>query len=333
MPPFCPYQGCRFNRTGIPGFARNHGYYYSAARDRCVRRFFCTGCRRTFSEATFLYDFRQKKPHIDGPLLHLLCNSVSLRAAARLLTVNRKTVVRKMLRLGRHSRRLHEKLLAGGLHGTFQLDEMETFETNRFQPVSVPVLIEKKSYFIVTTRTAPLRRKGRMTSQQKLDRAESEARYGVRGRQPDRAVRECMAQLRGCIAGRVGFESDRKPSYGRLARELFGPLIQHQTHDSRRRRDRSNPLFPINHMNAMLRYGLARLRRRTWCVTRLRGWLQTALDMYAGWFNYCRGITIRTSVSPAQAMGLAQRKLEAAEWLSWRQDWHNAGRILPEGIS
>src|SRR5258706_953885 len=121
-------------------------------------------------------------------------------------------------------------------------------------------------------------------------------------------VARCLSTLARHASLPVVLESDRKPSYGVLARRLLPGRLLHLTHDSRTRRDRANPLFAINHTNAMLRYCLARLRRRSWCVTRLRAWLQLALDLFAAWFNYCRGITIKTCVSPAQALGLALRK-------------------------
>ena len=342
VPRFCPNHACAFNLNPVSGFARTHGFYRSMALGRLIARFRCAGCRRTFSYATFRYSYRQKKPHLDAVLMRMLCSGVSLRGAARLLGINRKTVFHKLRRLARHSDRLHQLLIQSRLPaGSFQLDELETFEANRFQPVTVPVLIEKDSYFVVATATAPLRRKGRMTPRQKKMRARHEALHGRRPSQSDAAVTTCLRYLKPRVGtarnsqadARIVLESDRKPSYARIARKLLGASLKHLTHDSRARRDRGNPLFPINHTNAMLRYCLARLRRRTWCVTRLRNWLQLALNMYTGWFNYCRGVTIRTAVSPAQAIGLAIRKLEATEWLSWRQDWHNAGRILPNGIA
>lgn len=333
VPPFCPNRKCPLNRAPIAGFARSHGWFYSRALGRTIPRFRCRACRRTFSYSTFRFSYRQKKPHLDATVMRVLCSGVSLRGAARLLEVNRKTVPRKLARVGRHSRRLHRVLLGRrALGGEFQLDELETFESNRFQPVTVPVLIEKNSYFVVATDTAPLRRKGRMTSRQKKMRTEHEALHGRRPTDSDAAVRRCLSLLGTHATRPVVLESDRKPSYGRIGVRLLGCDFTHRTHDSRARRDYRNPLFPINHTNAMLRYCLARLKRRTWCVTRVRRWLQQALDMYAGWFNYCRGITNKTKVSPAQAMGLAERRLRTTEWLSWRQDWDNAGRMLPDGI-
>ncbi|HZI94163.1 MAG TPA: hypothetical protein VFE84_07950, partial [Patescibacteria group bacterium] len=93
------------NRATVGGFARRHGRYFSAALGRSIPRFRCKACRRTFSYCTFRYSYRQKKPHLDAAVMRLLCSGVSLRGAARLLEVNRKTVPRKLERLGRHSSR------------------------------------------------------------------------------------------------------------------------------------------------------------------------------------------------------------------------------------
>ncbi len=332
-PPFCPRRGCPFNQRRQRGFARRHGVYRSASFPRPLVRYRCRSCRLTFSLMTFRYAYRQKKPHVDARLLHLLCNGVSLRGAARLLGVNRKTVSRKLARLGHHALRQQRAVMGRhGLRGHFQLDELETFESNRYQPVTVPILIDKHSYFIASLATAPLRRRGRMTARQKARRAAFEKLHGRRPSHSDLAVRRCLAVLSRHAAGDVPLDSDRKPSYHRIARRLLGDRLHHTTFDATARRDRANPLFPINHTNAMARYGLARLRRRTWCVSRRRAWLERALHAWAGWFNFCRGVTITATASPAEALGLAQRKLSLAEWLRWRHHGHNAGRILPRPL-
>jgi len=332
-PPFCPRRGCPSHVHPVPGFARPHGSYRSSHHARPIRRFRCRSCRLTFSLMTFRYAYRQKKPHLDARLLQLLCNGVSLRAAARLLAINPKTVSRKLARLGRHAQHQQRAVIQRhGLRGHFQLDEMETFETNRFQPLTVPLLIEKHSYFIASLATAPLRRRGRMTPLQKARRAAFEKSHGRRPSHSDLSVRRCLATLARHADGPVPLDSDRKPSYHRIAWRLLGRRLLHSTFDSQRRRDRANPLFPINHTNAMARYGLARLRRRTWCVSKRRHWLELALHAWAGWFNFCRGVTINTNVSPAQALGLASRRLQVHEWLRWRHDEHLAGRLLPRPL-
>jgi hypothetical protein len=119
----------------------------------------------------------------------------------------------------------------------------------------------------------------------------------------------------------VVLDSDRKPLYGRLGRALFGPRFLWRARDASARRDRGNPLFPINHTNARLRHFLSRLRRRTWCVSKRARGLDAHLRIASLWVNYCRGITNRTGVTPAQALGLVPRPLREEEVLAWRQDW------------
>ncbi|HYS06988.1 MAG TPA: hypothetical protein VEW47_17565, partial [Candidatus Dormibacteraeota bacterium] len=114
---------------------------------------------------------------------------------------------------------------------------------------------------------------------------------------------------------------DQKPLYGRLGRELLGTRFVWRTHSASARRDRGNPLFPINHTNARLRHFLARLRRRTWCVSKKRLWLQAHLAIATLWSNFCRGITNRTGTTPAQAVAIAPRPYRPEEVLAWRQDW------------
>jgi IS1 family transposase len=120
----------------------------------------------------------------------------------------------------------------------------------------------------------------------------------------------------------IVLETDRKPLYGHLGRRLFGRRLAWRAHAASARRDRSNPLFPINHTNARLRHFLARLRRRTWCVSKRRAALQNHLMIAALWINWCRGITNRTRTTPAQALGLAVRPYRAEELLAWRLVWH-----------
>jgi len=312
-PPFCPRRTCRFNHTRRAGFARRHGRYRSSSHRLPVVRYRCMACRATFSVMTFRYAYRQKKPHVDAVLLQLVCSGVSLRGAARLLGVNRKTITRKLLRIGRHCRRQqHAVVERGRLRGHFQLDELETFESNRYQPVTAAPLIEKHSYFLAGLATAPLRRRGRMSPRQKAVRAAHERLHGRRPSRSDTAVRRCLAVLSRHTTGPLALDSDRKPSYGRIGRNLLGTRLRHHTFSATARRDHVNPLCAINHTHAMVRYCLARLRRRTWCVTRRRRCLELALHAYAGWFNFCRGITIKTGTSPAQSGPPTPRGLRMA---------------------
>jgi IS1 family transposase len=253
-----------------------------------------------------------------------MVSCVGLRQAARVLQVARRTVEHRFSWLARHAHHLHLNQLRGGhLDGPFQLDELESFESNRYQPLTVPVLIQSPRLFMVATAVAPLRRKGRMTPAQRGRRSVHEALHGRRPSHSDAAVRHTLKALKSALhpTAPVVIHSDHKPSYGRLGRHLFGKRFIWNRHPATARRDRANPLFPINHTNARLRHFVSRLRRRTWCVSKRARGLAQHLAVAAMWVNYSRGITNRTRVTPAQALGLAERPYRPEELVGWRQDW------------
>lgn len=328
-PPRCPYHDCSQHRQPTIWFAVRAGRYFPLCRNHPVQRFRCRSCLRTFSRQTFRADRRQKKPHINAACLRLMVSCVGLRQAAQVLRVARRTIERRFEWLARHASDWHANQLADArLHGPFQLDELESFEANRYQPVTVPVLIDRGSLFIVATGVGALRRKGRMTAGQRRRRFEHERLHGRRPSQSPRAVRAVLTQLHRAVGARqpVVIESDHKPLYGRLGQKVFPGRFIWNRHAAAARRDRGNALFPINHTNARLRHFLARLRRRTWCVSKRREALQWHLAIATLWSNYVRGITNRTRITAAQAVGVARRTYRPEEILAWRQDW---GRLSP----
>lgn len=323
IPVSCPYPGCQahFQPPGV--FCKRDGRYTARCRPHPVQRFRCHLCGRRFSRQSFRADRNHKKPHLNAACLRLFVACVGLRQTARVLSVARRTVERRFRWLARHAAAFQASRLAGiALNGPFMLDELESFEANRYQPLTVPVLIEPKTFFLIASAVGPLRRKGRMTEEQRRRRAAHEARYGRRPSESADAVRAVLSRLRQCARpqGSVVLLSDHKPLYERLGRRLFGSRFVWEPHAASARRDRANPLFPINHTNARLRHFLARLRRRTWCVSKRRRGLRQHLEIAALWMNWCRGITNHTKTTPAQALGLAPRPYREEEVLAWRED-------------
>lgn len=329
-PPRCPSTRCPAHRRPFEGFFVRQGFYRPLGRAHAVPRFRCRVCLRGFSRQTFRADYRHKKPYLNATCLRLFVACVGQRQTARVLQVSRKTIERRFRWLARHAEGFHaNRLRDAALSGPFQMDELESFEANRYQPVTAPILIDRRTFFVVATAVGPLRRKGRMTPLQKRRREQHEALHGRRPTHSTRSVRQVFERLGTVLDPEQPFllESDRKPLYGELGRRMFGERFAWRRHSASARRDRSNPLFPINHTNARLRHFLSRLRRRTWCVSKTIHDLQRHLSIAALWINYGRGITNRTSVTPAQALGLMQRPLRPEELVSWRQDW---GAMSPE---
>jgi transposase-like protein len=323
MPTRCPNSGCPNHARALPGFYKRHGRYHPKCRSHAVERFRCRSCQGTFSRQSFRADYRQRKPHVNAALFHLFVSCVGQRQAATVLGVARRTVERRFVWLGRQCREFHHSHMKNAsLSGPFQLDELETFESNRYQPLTVPVLIDRKTFFVVACAVAALRRKGRMTGRQLERRAEHEAKHGRRPSDSAKAVRSVLKSLSRAVPLDlpVTLDSDRKPSYQRIGRQLFGRRFVGRRHDAKRRRDETNPLFPINHTNARLRHFLSRLRRRSWCVSKKGARLAVHLDVATAFINYVRGITNRTRTTPAEALGVAPRRYRVEEVLAWKQD-------------
>lgn len=222
--------------------------------------------------------------------------------------------------------RFHEVMLdrarkRGGLTGTFSLDELETYETDRrLQPITVPILIHRDSRFIVHLESAPLPARGGLS---RLDRARKEARerrFGRRKSGSSRAVEACLVRLKSVHSKAAPLEmvTDRKAAYPPLVRRHFAPGGAHVRVSSSETRNTLNPLFPINHSLAMLRDHVSRLVRRSWCASKSRERLDHHLWIYAAWRNYVRPMFNRTPRdSAACVLGLAKRRFAPAQLLRW----------------
>ena len=326
QPPRCPYRDCPQHRHPDPSFYTRHGSYRPLCRPWPVPRFRCRSCRRTFSRQTFRMDFRDHRPDLNARLFRYLASGIGLRQSARNLGLSLRCTELKFRKIARHLRRLNLRL-RGPLppFATFQLDELETYEGRRnTRPLSVPVLIERETRFVIWAESAPIRPRGKMTEARKRAIQEDERRFGPRRDTSRRALRRTLG--RGAeIAGElpvVFLETDEKSTYPALAAEAFGrERLRHSVTSSKLARDTWNPLFPINHHEAMARDLMGRLRRESWLVSKKRRYLDLALQLFAAWRNLVRRRFNHDEASPAQLLGFVRRRLTETELLSWRQDW------------
>ena len=319
-PPHCPAPRCPAH-SSRPFRIQRHGTYRRRCDGRLVQRFRCLECCSTFSTQAFRLDYRLRRPRLALELWSLFISKVTHRQAARLLGCNRKTVAQRLDLLGEHCRSWHyERLGAAGLQGTFQLDELETFEhSRRLQPLTVPVLIQRGSYLVVDLAVAPLPCRGGLGEVDRRRKARREAVHGKRRSGSREAVERCLSTLLGCLQGRALLETDAKPAYGASMGRVLQGRVAHRPHSGRGRRDYGHPLFPINHTLALLRDGVSRLVRRTWAASKKALRLQRHLWIWACWRNYVRGITNRAPhVTPAMAAAVARRPLTKDEILAWR---------------
>jgi transposase-like protein len=326
-PRHCPRPDC-------PSFRSHHfrwrrkGRFTRKCDGRTVPRFLCLECRHTFSSQTFRVDYRLKKPRLHLVLFKDFVSKCTMRQSSRTLECHRRTVAHRLELLGKHCRAFHRAMLGraqarGGVSGVFQLDELETFEqSRRLKPVTVPVLIERHSFFIVHAACAPLPARGGLTPAWRARKERCEKELGEKRRSGSvAAVREsfeCLARLHRSD-GPVDVQSDGKKSYPPALERAFGGRVRHTRCSSRAVRNRGNTLFPINHTLAMMRDGSSRLVRRSWAAAKLRERLEWHLWIWIAYRNYVRGITNKAPrVTPAMALGIEAERWKRKELLARR---------------
>ena len=327
-PPRCPRTTCpahRIERYLDSEFFIRKGYYRPKCRAHPVPRFKCKQCGLGFSRQTFRQDYRDHKPHLNARLLELLAHGLGLRQSAMILKMSRRCTEMKARKLSSHLRYLNLNMLDQFPNGcSFQMDEMETFENERrVCPLTLPLVIERESMFVVAADSAPIRPSGGMSEKrQEAIRKREQAE----GRRTDRSRGSLKRVLRQTAVyckkiSRVRIDTDEKLAYLPLTRWAFGDKLLHRRYSSKLARDTSNPLFPINHMNSMARYLTGRLRRRSWLASKQRLYLNLQLQVFMAFKNFVRPRFNGETETPAMVLGLIRGRMSPTDLLSWRQDW------------
>ena len=325
-PPRCPYRACAEHLAPRSHFCTPHGWYRAKCRAALVPRFRCRVCRRTFSRQTFRMDFRDHKPDLNPRLFSSLASGVGLRQSSRNLRLSRRCTELKFRKIARHLRCLNLNLRGPLPEGSsFQLDEFESYEGRRnTRPLSIPVLIEAKSRYVVWAESATIRPRGKMTATRQKAMAADQKRFGHRRDRSRASLRRTFRRAADLAKNlsKVLLETDKKASYVGLAVEAFGAnrLVHEQT-SSRLARTIANPLFPINQTEAIARDLTGRLRRESWLVSKQRRYLDLGLQVFITYRNYIRRRFNFDRASAAERLGFVPRRLTETEVLSWRQDW------------
>jgi hypothetical protein len=258
-------------------------------------------------------------------LLELLAHGLGLRQSATILKLSRRCAEMKARKLSQHLEHINRNLLDQFPEGcSFQMDEMESFEKERtVLPLTVPVLIEQESMFVVAARSAPIRPSGKMSEKR---RAAITRREGVDGPRRNDS-RGCLKRVLRRVArfckklSTVRIDTDEKTTYPALIRWVFGPKHKHRRSSSRLPRDTCNRLFPINHMNAMTRYLTGRLRRRSWLASKQRRFLDLQLNVFQAYKNFVRPRFNGEHETPGMVLRMVHQRFAPTDLVSWRQDW------------
>jgi hypothetical protein len=185
----------------------------------------------------------------------------------------------------------------------------------------MPVLIERKTRFIVHTESAPLPARGRLSPKLQARKLALEAIEGRRVSGSREAVKKCfeaLAKHHNANAPLI-VQTDRKVTYPGILRDVFGAgSVIHETTSSRVKRDGRNLICAINHTLAMMRDGPARLARRTWANSKWRQRLAQQAWVYVVYRNYVRYRANRQKYhTPAMLLGIESERWALRDLLRW----------------
>jgi hypothetical protein len=296
------------------------GFFTRQRAPRRVQRYRCTHCGRCFSERTFALGYWLKRPDLLRPVYEGLVACAAYRQLARAFGVSPSTIMNLASRLGRHGL----LFLQAGRPKTagdeaLVVDGFESFEFSQYYPLHVNLAVGAESHFLYAFTDAELRRKGRMTPRQRCKRALEERGHG----RPDpAAVEKQMAELVRLVApsgSRVHIRSDEHRAYPRAFRRVAEVQVHHECTPSKAARTARNPLFPVNRMDLLARHCQANHKRETIAYSKRRASLMERFAVFAVWNNWQKSRSEkRRDATPAQALGLVERRLGTPEILATR---------------
>jgi len=327
-PPFSAWKRCPSISKEVEFSYKKRGHYSRECDGRPVQRFHCKCCDRGFSTQTFRVDYRFRKPHLDVRILEALVSKCTLRKCARNHGVRRETIERRVIRFGNHCQQLNRWALDRQRvphipHESFSMDELESFETDRLlKPVTMPLLIERESRYILHAEVAPLPARKPLSARNQRRLAALEKIEGVRQSGSLAAVKSTLEQLAKRVPeGPLVVVTDKKTTYASELKRIFGERAVHEQVSSKERRDEHNSLFPINHTLAMARDCVAKLVRRSWAHAKRAARLELHTWIWIAFRNLVRPrfvVKRKLDRTPAQLLGLTRARWSAARLIRWR---------------
>ena len=369
--PHCTNPECPFFHHHDPddtSWRKEHGSYYTAAFGD-VQRYRCTLCGKTFSEQSFSLDYYVKHPVDYVPLIRSLVSTSGMGNLGRFENLRCELIENRYERLARSFLALQAHLRQKIMHAEdFVLDGFESFSCSQYYPNNINILVGSDSEFIYTMGFAQLRRKGRMTAEQKQKRAELELLYG---KAPPKAVEVSAASLLEDLAKSLQHRniqscvlySDEHTSYPKALDRLGmrKQMFQHVQISSKKARTFQNPLFPVNYVDRQFRKDQANQVRETVQFSRCPSAMMLRLTIYQVYHNFImpkrvkeqrqgnwdtRGEAVgisRTDISEALYWIIGRRvffhksDLWSEERQTWLSGWRNSqiplGRYVPNYIS
>ena len=300
-PHFCPNPSCDCHSLDPPTsgdhWYRKNGFYPTGAFGS-VQRYKCLHCGRGFSDQTFSIDYYAKRKIPYKKILNQLISTGSIRDMSRELHATTGSIQNRIDRLARQCIASHGRLLDKvRLREDLAADGFESFTVSQFFPCAIHLLAGCDSQYLYFTNYVTMRRKGRMTEEQKEQRKNLEKIYRADKKGVQKRFRElinaAVAVWKRGIVDYLVLHTDEKPDYFRAihrgsdAEELIqeGKWL-HTWTNSKEKRTGANPLFAVNYLDRQIRKDLCEHVRETVCFGRNVSECMSRIAVYLWHHNY-----------------------------------------------
>ncbi len=320
VPPFCPNPHCKSRTSSRPWRYKKKGFFERDVRPRRIQRYLCQHCHRSFSSQTFAVDYWLRRGDLLESVFHRLVSCSGLRQIARETGVSHTTIRRLADRLGRHCLLFHEQMRPDDTpNEPLVLDGFRTFEHSQYWPMDINLLIGT-SHFVYGFNDAELRRSGAMRPAQQVKRRILEEKFGRPD--PNAPQKQVEELLRRVVepGGTVLLRSDEHQAYPRAMRRLGDRTFHHEATSSKEARTTTNPLFPVNLADMLLRHSSSNHKRETIAFSKRRQGALYRVAIWAVWRNYIKDRSENRKVGPpAEALGLIRGAMTVGEVLAERR--------------
>jgi len=281
----CPNVSCEHNADGLKDrFYVKWGYFKPSWSKRPVPRYKCKTCGKTFSASTAKVEtLNEKRPDVNQMVFDLYCSRMSLRRIAKVLQINRKTVVRKFYKLAGIAKGHHEWLIANQkipCSDMIAVDEMEANESTKSKPLTMTVAVDGANGRILDISVSEIKAKGKIVIKRKIDQ--------VKANRIDTSsigFKKVLSSIK-ILKSRdssLTIVTDGKPAYITHVKRVL-PEAKHIRAVGRLDK-KYEPIWWLNHACAMFRHDLSRLSRKSIVFSRTKKGLEAHMYLYIAWKN------------------------------------------------
>ncbi len=287
----CCKTRAQFNYGRKIGSIIRKGYYPRKGDSKQLPRYQCKVCHRTLSAATFSKYCHDKIRGIDKKIHEFLILSAGQNQIARLMGHDRRTIVRRFIRIHEQSKTAFESLKKAVIQQnkfeTIQIDEAKTFEKSQLTPLSIAVACSK-SRFVLDFELS------RFPPDDPKLRTAAEKIFGeIKDSRPEK-FELLLTKVKPYVSANLTIQTDKCYFYFEPIKKVFpkGIHVSSWAQESKPNtfdelKKGFDPLFSINHTLAMARYSTNRLARKTWCTTKREDRLKMHLMIGFEYHNRC----------------------------------------------